>query len=556
MESSDSSLENIIKCLFCSRVYEEPKILPCGNSICIKCIENLSPEINCKYCLKQHSIDSPEDLITNQFLVSLLKTLHEQQKSHSYSMYDNLNEDFQITSNFKKVNINKEMYDKLNDYLTNVKSKINILNTGYEKARRKIELECDRICDDINKAAEDIIDAVEKKKQVMLNDVDSYKNELLIDYKERYETNKQFEKSKNEINLAYNLIKDEYDRLKEAKSPQEYNNMIRNLTEKIEILNTQIADQNTWMMPDPNPSIGIKFLRNNFTFQIPYIGDITYDSVYKIDMISKISFFNNSFQQRLIYLDHLIEANSSLKFIGLISKNKILVLYEKVFGKVISTFAKIVYYNGMVLYEKEILNVGSLVSYHIYEKFIVIAFRKSKNDHIIYLYDISLKFLKDQAVKFEIVSILMNNESIFLISDKKPFVNEYDYELKFKKSFGQKEKETKEFYIRDQILNIRNGKIFVRFENEIKVLCHSSGDLLSKIKFNDLNKSVIYLDNNKEKYLIFNKDKENKIYYYNHKGELLASNKLKSKESFDEFQFSNTGHFAFICNKKNCILVI
>lgn len=429
----------MITCCYCSKIYENPKFLPCGNSICLKCAIEQNLEIDCKFCSNKHSIESVNDLVTNQFLVKLIEYINETAANEpSQSLYDNLNTASGIgNSKF----LNKEMNDKLLDHLANVKQKVETINNGYALARNKIETECNKTCDEINRAAEFLISDIKNKKQIMLNDVDLYKNELLIDYQERFESNKLFEKTKHEINKAYVRVMEEFNSINNENSNVDSPNRLRILFEKIEILNAKINDQNIWLIPDPNPSVGLMFNRNEQPIQIPFIGDISYDSVYKIDMIAKITFFNNTLQQRSINVSSLIIENPISKHIGLISKNKVLVLFEKFFGKVKSTFAKIVYFDGSILHEKEIVNVGNLSTYFIYDNFIIIVFRKSKNDPYVHIYDANLKLLKEQSINFEITSILMNDESIFFISDKKPFINEYDYELNFKFQYGQKTKE-------------------------------------------------------------------------------------------------------------------
>ncbi|RNA24103.1 hypothetical protein BpHYR1_008928 [Brachionus plicatilis] len=466
-------------------------------------------------------------------------------ESDPNAYYDNLN-----STNLSY--LSPKMSSDLANHLVNLKQKVDIINNGYQLGRKKIENECQQVVSDINRATEQLIKEILNKRDVMINDVELYQRDVLLDYQERYENNQKFESNKCTINSAYNIILDDLTEFNTKKSVSEEDGRV--LIEKIELLVSKLNDACGWLIPDPSPSIGIVFTKNNADIQIPFIGDITYDSVNKVDIVAKISYLNNMVQQRVYKIDHIIEDHLFQKHITLISKNKLLVLYEKVYGKVISVFVKIVYYNGSVLHEIEICNVGNLVAYCVYDNCILLDFRKSKNDHILYMYDTNLKYLQDQALNFEVQSLLMHAKTIFVLTEKKPFIREYDDKFKLTKSFGQKSKENSPFYLKGEVVGINDLKIFVKCENELRLISRSSGELLSKVTFDDLKASKICLDYYKEKYIVFNGF--DKVSYYNHKGELITCNKLRTGQVFDQFKFSRSGHFAFINHKKNLVLVI
>ena len=263
-------------------------------------------------------------------------------------------------------------------------------------------------------------------------------------------------------------------------------------------------------------------------------------------MISKIKNFNNKFQHRIIDLSSSIIENPISKYFKLISKNKVLLIYEKLFGKVKSLFIKIIYYDGTVLRETEIKHIGYMVTYAHYDRNIVVAFRRSKKDYIIQRYDImNLKMEKEFFTDFEVNRILINEDRIFLFRDNEPYIYEYDHEFKFRQGIGQMNKEKKPFYIKGTIFSINNDKIYIKYENSIRILNKESGELMCSFNVSNLKGSTtIYLDYHKEKYIVFNG--YNKISYYNHKGDLLFQNKLRENDIFDEFQYTTSGHFGFV----------
>lgn len=458
--------------------------------------------------------------------------------------------DDKIFSNFQ-IPSEPQISAQISERMSFLKSKIEIINNGYQLGCKKINDECDLIKEKIDKKVYLLIMDILNKRNIMFEDIEYYKNETLLDLRQKYENNTNFENNKQILNDTYEKI------LKESKEvfceESDANNQIKkHFKEKIDIFNIKIDECCLWTMPIP--MVNLVFTRNETDIQIPFIGDISYDSIYKVDMFTKLSCLNNVIHQRTIKLDNLIEKCILVKFIGLISKNKTLVLFEKVFGKVTSVFMKIVYFNGTVLHEREICNIGTLVNYCVYNKHILLDFQIGKNDHIIHLYDTKLKFIQESCIGYKIQSIIMNSDTVVLCSKKQPYVHEYDYELNNLRSYGQKNKEKKTFFVKDEIFAITNQKIYVRYQNEIRLLCRFNGELLSKIAIDDLKTSQIYLDFNKEKYIMYNFS--NRLSYYNHKGEMIKSTILKTNECFNEFQYSKSGHFGFIDKKKNLILII
>lgn len=225
-----------------------------------------------------------------------------------------------------------------------------------------------------------------------------------------------------------------------------------------------------------------------------------------------------------------------------------------------TTFVKVVYYDMSVLAELEIQNVGNFVTYLIYDKYILLAFRHSKKHCMLHLYDLNLKKIKENTydVDYNISYLLMNQDYVYVIAEKKPFINEYDLELNYRDSFGQMSNEDKPYFVRDEIIAVTAEKIFVKDSNVIRLVCRSTGTQLFVVdKIDDLKTSTVFLDYNKEKYIVFNG--YDKVVYYNHKGDVIAHNKLRNsdilKDKIEEFQFSRSGHFAFI-NYATCKVIV
>jgi hypothetical protein len=273
--------------------------------------------------------------------------------------------------------------------------------------------------------------------------------------------------------------------------------------------------------------------------------------------VSKIKNFNNSFQHRIFDLNVFIDKTAIASHFGLISKNKLFLLFEKIFGKVKSTFLQIIYYDGTILKEVEIKDVGAFVCYKVFDKAILIAFQKTRQNTIVQMYENpSLKLLRDQSFKFDVQALFMNEDRIFILKDTKssPLIHEYDYDFILREQYGQMKHEKKPYYLKNEIVTIDNQKIYVKLDDELRILCINSGEILSKINIVDLKISKIYLDQKREKFLLFNG--YNKLSYFNHLGVLLVDNKLRFDENFNEFQFTRSGHFGFINTDKKYLLAI
>jgi hypothetical protein len=74
--SHESSISELIKCPLCRQVYQDPRMLPCGYSLCERCILSLTDnldidEFDCQLCLDTHTITSTVANKLQQFPLNL-----------------------------------------------------------------------------------------------------------------------------------------------------------------------------------------------------------------------------------------------------------------------------------------------------------------------------------------------------------------------------------------------------------------------------------------------------------------------------------------------------
>lgn len=531
-------IRSIVTCPKCLHVYDEesnlPQILTCGHTVCTHCVHNTHDNSICKLCSPFHS-ESIQVAAVNKDLVKTLQFYKQASEKSS----------IEPKPSYEWVRNNQEF----RKYYEDVRKKVELIDESYQSARQKIDDDFDKVRDEINYRVEDLIRQLSEKKAKLLVDLDTRKNELLIDLKARYGTNKNIVDQRNSIKTRFEAIRDKLEENSKGDVKK-----LRSIIEELDALNSKL-DDNKKLIPNEIGE-GIVFAPSTQEIDIPLIGDLNYNPAYKLDLINKLENINNNFQHRLFDLNHAMHPNPICKSFCLLSKNKALVIYEKLFGKVKITFLKIVYFDGSVVKEVEIKDVGTLITSYLHIPYILLGFKKGERDYVVHMYDIDLKFRKDHHVKFEIVSFLMNKEYIFITRTHKDYVCEYNHDLSFRKSFGQIKNEKEPFYVKGEIVAITLEKIYVRLEDTLRILTADKGELIHSIVIDTLiqPKSRIFLDTHREKYIVYNGFE--KIAYHNHKGVELKSNKLRNSVPYDGFFYTITGHFGFIDEKNNAILVI
>lgn len=271
---------------------------------------------------------------------------------------------------------------------------------------------------------------------------------------------------------------------------------------------------------------------------------------------NKINYLNNEFKYKIHNLTSILRFKTVHKVFKVLNQNTVLVVTEVFHGKINTTYLQLVE-NKKVIIETEINNhLISFFSCYVNDKYILVVFTNGKRMYYFHLFDFGLKLIIQKAFNFEINKIIMNESNIYIMSnEKKTYIREYGFELVKLAKFGQNKNQKRSFYIHGNVINVTSDKIFTNTNHESSVIVQSKGkgEVLLKFNVDDLNTSVVFLDkiNN---YLVFNG--YSKLSLYNSNGELIATNKIRYPECFDEFQLTQSGHFAFINNSKNFIIVL
>ena len=139
------------------------------------------------------------------------------------------------------------------------------------------------------------------------------------------------------------------------------------------------------------------------------------------------------------------------------------------------------------------------------EKYIIVAYRRWHRQFLIKVYDSRTLQLKNEETlaNIEIYSIKLDNssEKMYIVAadcsqsggrsaaggSASSVVKEYDI-LRMKKlrSFGQLAKETKPFFVRDEIIDIKFEKVFTKYKNSLRAASSLTGVLQYSFNLNYL----------------------------------------------------------------------
>ena len=166
----ESLIRSLLICNVCDCTLEDPRVLPCGISICQKCVEfstnSENTHVNCKHCGKKHAIPC-DGFVTNQLLATIAE--------------------------IKPAEVSR------NKLVADLKSKINTLNSKLESVRlhvdfgeAKIREKCDKVRNDMQIAIEQAHARLDSIHGEFMREVDDHEKICMENYK-------QFSQNKDEV---------------------------------------------------------------------------------------------------------------------------------------------------------------------------------------------------------------------------------------------------------------------------------------------------------------------------------------------------------------------
>ena len=148
----EASINKLIVCKVCDEKLQDPRVLPCGKSICFKCVDILSDtsktHVKCQHCGKMH------DIPHNGFLPN-----------------DEIAELARLKANDVKRGKKIEELKKINN---SIKAKVAKLETDQRIGDVKIREHCDKVRNDIQIAVEEAHVKLDEFHKTFMNKVDSH----------------------------------------------------------------------------------------------------------------------------------------------------------------------------------------------------------------------------------------------------------------------------------------------------------------------------------------------------------------------------------------------
>ena len=187
MYFNKNEVNNILTCKYCEGRLEEPKLLPCGKSICSLCVStiklNQSSEYDCSACNQKHEM-SKNGLPVNEVVVEMLSL-----------------QAIQI--------VKSQDYESLQEILIDIQKKRNLLNICLNNSQDCIIEHCNDLRDQVQLAKESIIMKINDLSDVMIDEIDEYKHESMDLNRKNLKRLKRYENVDKELE-TFHLKTEEY----------------------------------------------------------------------------------------------------------------------------------------------------------------------------------------------------------------------------------------------------------------------------------------------------------------------------------------------------------
>jgi hypothetical protein len=162
----NNKVNDILICTICEGRLENPKILPCGETICSWCVTSLKivdKMFKCLVCKKKHEM--PKDGLLNNKVLSKMLSIKP-----------------------TKVSRGKD-YDKFQDLLRHIGMDINLIKIGVNSSDDFIKEHCIDLRNEVQLATEETIEQINDYNSEIIKEIDQYEKERLEINKSRKNVN-------------------------------------------------------------------------------------------------------------------------------------------------------------------------------------------------------------------------------------------------------------------------------------------------------------------------------------------------------------------------------
>ena len=182
----ESKLNNELNCAKCNQRLDEPRILPCGDSICSYC--HLSIEVNknkfkCFFCHEEHEMPE-KGLLINKGLFKVLALNPEEV-------------------------FRGEKVKKLKEFMNEIKENINKLTYGINNGVDRIKELCLDLMNKVQLKTEEAIEQLNDHNKEMITEIEEFQKDCITSYLANEKANDELKTNKQELE-AFNLKWNEY----------------------------------------------------------------------------------------------------------------------------------------------------------------------------------------------------------------------------------------------------------------------------------------------------------------------------------------------------------
>jgi hypothetical protein len=251
------SANDILNCVHCNRNYDEPKILPCGNTVC-------------QNCILVHLIENPQFESKTEFKCFMCQEAHSFPQNKCFPINKPLSK--LLSKEYKRFNITGESADKLKSCMAKIHTEKSELEHLSKNATDFIIAECQKFKIDIDLAIERSIEQLHKIRDEFLGELNEYQIKTISTHEKNKETCGDEMKLHEMYEELESFEKDlnTFDFLEAIKKAQDLE--IKFIAKKVEIQNF-IFDKNF-----------ISFKESNKKLEYNHVGMFSYSSLNNLDV--------------------------------------------------------------------------------------------------------------------------------------------------------------------------------------------------------------------------------------------------------------------------------
>jgi hypothetical protein len=514
-------IDTILICKICDNKMVDPRILPCGKSVCHRCVDILADtdkkKIKCQNCAKTHEIPD-EGFCINQLAQEMLK--------------------FEAKEVFHPNH--KEEFKTILDILNGTKESI---ESTLECGDAKIRDHCDKVRNDMQLAIEQAHAKLDEYHKEFMDEIDKHEKECQAKFKTIQRNKVDIEKAINESN---ELLSKSNDLLKQFRIDK---TELAILSENAQLILTNLEQIKDEIQTNMFNGSLLKFEKQK-SFDSNVIGKIVKQNI-------ELYFLENIENMRELDFASKIECTSYFLILQPFKSDSFLFLY--LFNNSLNLLC--LDKNGNTLFEKK-----DLIKNEEIESFPKFCFASSKNNKTLYICTREKHFRQINKIsylhsfdeKFNLLAKIkidkhpndykVNGENLFILNknEKCSTISMYNHKLEMVQKSGQENSLLPFYFSPKTDLFLVSNQYFIFNEpltnegDRLTIINRPNGLVESSFVINEnFNQMKLYLD----KFVITFDRETCFLKCYNFKGNLLG--KITLDKKFEG------GHFG-VLNKELC----